>query len=515
MTQTVIKSLSYELDQILCDYADRVCVYKGDEKHVTYSELRILIENVIHILNHHQVCSGDTIVIRSRKCEFSYAAVLACLKYGAVFCLVDPNTPNRRLRDILRLTNTKLVLNGWGVEGFESDIEQVSLTSDLYQKHNFKEVAIFDQEIGPSRPAYIVFTSGSTGIPKGVTISRSSLLLFIDWAKRAYNLTCHDIHTHLNPIYFDNSIFDIFSTFYTGASLVPFTEAECKDPFQIVDKIQKYKCNIFFSVPSLLRFIVNLRAADDGQLMSLTKIIFGGEGYPISELTKLFDLTNEHAELHNVYGPSECTCICSTYKITKDDLIDGEGFPPIGKVTENFDFYILDEFLKPATDGVVGELYLGGPCVGLGYFNDLDRTNDKFIMYQDSYNFTNKIYGTGDLFRKSTVDQKLYFVGRKDFQIKKQGYRIELEEIENNAITHDFITDACCYYTEKTKRLTLVIEVIGSLTFNDVYLHMRQVVPNYMLPDEVKLLERMPKNSNGKTDRKGVETLCNELESLR
>lgn len=513
MNNNSLKSLDYELDHILKVHSERVSIYKDGEKDVLYSDLSVFIQNVINIFNAYNLSVGETVVIRSVKCEFTYAAMLACVKYGIIFCFVDPKTPQKRLHEILKLTEPRLILNGLGVEECASHIEQVYLAKIQYNNHETSE-AIVDREIGPSAPAYIVFTSGSTGTPKGVTISRASLQLFISWAKHTYSLTCHDIHTHLNPIYFDNSIFDIFSTFFTGASLVPFTDEECRNPFHLADKIQKYKCNILFSVPSLLRFIINLRAAEGGQLSSLTKIIFGGEGYPISELSKLYDLTKQHATLYNVYGPSECTCICSTYRITLDDFNNRSGFPPIGKVTENFDYYILDECLQPVSDGDVGELYLGGPCVGLGYFNDVERTKEKFLTYQDRYNFQNKIYRTGDLFKYNETDGKLYFIGRKDFQIKKQGYRIELEEIEINATTHNRITDACCIYSEKTNKLTLVLEANNNVTLDEIKIHLTSLLPTYMLPDEIKLLARMVKNANGKTDRQGIKSLLNELETL-
>src|SRR5262249_31131391 len=167
--------------------------------------------------------------------------------------------------------------------------------------------------VAGSDPAYIMFTSGSTGVPKGAVIGHDNLLHFIGWTQTQYDFTPDDVHTHLNPLYFDNSVFDIYSTFFTGGELVPFDWNSLQDPAALAGRVRAMRCTVWFSVPSLLMYLQVMKVATRSHLGTLRKIVFGGEGFPKPRLKQLFDELNPAAELHNVYGPTECTCICSSY----------------------------------------------------------------------------------------------------------------------------------------------------------------------------------------------------------
>jgi D-alanine--poly(phosphoribitol) ligase subunit 1 len=276
-----------------------------------------------------------------------------------------------------------------------------------------------------------MFTSGSTGFPKGAVMTHANVANLIDWSRETFSITTDDVLTNVNPLYFDNSVFDFYSALFNGATLTPFSKEETSDPKLLVEKVDAATCTLWFSVPSLLMFLQTMRATDGKHLRSIRRFVFGGEGYPKAKLKSLFDTYANTSEFFNVYGPTECTCICSSYRVTQSDFDDLQGLPPLGHIAANFDYLIVD-----------GELCLLGPNVGLGYYNDPERTAQSFVQNPMNDKFIDIMYRTGDLVRLNPADGKLYIEGRKDNQIKHMGYRIELEEIEAALHCLDYVSEA-------------------------------------------------------------------------
>jgi D-alanine--poly(phosphoribitol) ligase subunit 1 len=246
-------------------------------------------------------------------------------------------------------------------------------------------------------------------------------------------------------------------------------------------------------------YLMAVKAIAPDTLANLRTIVFGGEGYPKVELKKLFDRFCSQATLVNVYGPTECTCICSAYTLTADDFQVLNGLPTLGHLNPNFDHRILDEDDRDASEG---ELCLIGPNVAAGYFNDLERTAAAFQTITDANRFMKRMYRTGDLVRE--VDCKLYFVGRKDNQIKHMGYRIELEEIENALVSLPQVDQAAVLYkrTQAAYGKLIAFVAYNSEASDKELLHgLGKLVPDYMIPTKLKLMPSLPKNSNGKVDR--------------
>ena len=228
-------------------------------------------------------------------------------------------------------------------------------------------------------------------------------------------------------------------------------------------------------------------------------VMFGGEGYPKKELIKLYDMYNDRIDFFNVYGPTECTCICSTKKIEDNDFIDLLGLPSLGTLNQNFSYFILD---KNKEDTSIGELYLVGPNVGNGYYNDPKRTFESFIDCKTKKHYGKKIYKTGDLVQQESG--MLYFRGRVDNQIKHMGYRIELEEIEEGLYSIEEVKQAAVIY-KKNKNINQIIAYISlrnTMKKGTIEHELTKIIPNYMIPNKITILDALPINKNGKIDKK-------------
>ena len=217
----------------------------------------------------------------------------------------------------------------------------------------------------------------------------------------------------------------------------------------------------------------------------------------------MFTCLHPRVEVVNVYGPTECTCICSAYRVTDRDFEDLNGYVPLGQPIPNFSFMILDQQGKASAPGEVGELYLRGPCVGLGYFNEPALTAEAFQQNPLHSFYADRVYRTGDLVRASEPDAKIHFVGRSDSQIKHQGYRIELGEIEYALCLIPGVDEAVAIHGA-SNGISQIIAVAGSLNGispDQVRSEVAGIIPTYMVPNRIDIVERLPRNDNGKIDR--------------
>ena len=262
--------------------------------------------------------------------------------------------------------------------------------------------------------------------------------------------------------------------------------------------INETKCSIWFSVPSLLIYLLTTKSLHTTDFNSLSRIAFGGEGFSKPKLKQLYDLYGKRIKLYNVYGPTECTCICSSYLISELDFENLNELAPLGYMAPNFGYEILSDGEKEN----IGELALIGPNVGLGYYNDDERTNKSFVQNPNKI-FFQRMYKTGDLVEKR-ANGYIYFKGRVDNQIKHMGYRVELEEIEAAINSLKYVNEVGVIYKKITTELGFIIAYISlndQITLTEISSHLEKILPNYMLPKKIILLEHLPKNRNGKIDR--------------
>tara|TARA_B100000315_G_scaffold258052_1_gene308912 strand:- start:190 stop:1749 length:1560 start_codon:yes stop_codon:yes gene_type:complete len=490
---------------------------KTRERVYSYQELNEEANQIACFLLKKKVKRKEVIIILSDKYFSGYAAMLACIKIGAVYTNVDEQNPAERLRKILKTCGSTLMITDHnpsrevfsvcGEEGIEIvDFSQGEIKDELYKfdKDNLEETV----KVTGSDPAYIMFTSGSTGIPKGVTIANSSVINFIAWSAGRFRVGTGDVFANVSPLYFDNSVFDFYTALFTGACLVPVESHLLKSPKQIVELVDELGCTVWFSVPSLLIYLTTMKVLTEEKMKSIRYFIFGGEGYPKSELKKLYDLYSCRAQFVNVYGPTEGTCICSSYDVKEKDFDNLEGLPLLGEINSNFDYLVLDNDNQPSQEG---ELCLLGPNIGLGYYNKRERTEKSFSFNPLNRAYKERMYRTGDLVKIDRDESGLLsFIGRKDNQVKHMGYRIELEEIESAMNGLPFISQSAVIYKRNRTAHGKIIGFVATenaVEENELRNTLRKILPDYMVPSIIKVMECLPKNLNGKIDKHRLSEL--------
>ncbi len=509
-------NLALSFEDIVNRYQNNIALKFSNAERVTYGELNSMANQCARLLQSMGVKSRDVVCIAGDKQLSTFACIIACLKTGAIYSILDPDSPTERLAKIIKRCRPRLLFINADLANHLADDSRDLGAVILHNQPKSVEQAIRgfagmnlmeSRKIPGSNPAYIMFTSGSTGFPKGAVMTHDNVLNFIDWNIDTFQFTSHDILTNVNPLYFDNTVFDFYSALFTGACLVPFSKETVTNPKTLASQIDELCCTSWFSVPSLLIFLQTMKALNKNNMRSIKKIIFGGEGYPKAKLKSLFDMYSDRVALFNVYGPTECTCMCSSYQLSSKDFDDLQGFPPLGEIANNFSYMILDDDMQPAAPNAPGELFLLGPNVGKGYYNDTDRTRESFSQNPFNKNYREIMYKTGDIVKYNPEDGKLYILGRKDHQIKHMGYRIELEEIET-ALSHlDYVSQAAVVHGN-VRGLSQIIAVISANRDVDekIIRHdLAKMIPHYMIPTLYHFENVLPKNPNGKIDRRKLE----------
>lgn len=487
-----------------------------DGKSVTYAQLNDLSNRIAHLLCGKGLRKGDVIALFNNKSPLGYATMLAALKCGIIYTNLDQTSPFQRIKKIVERCMPKLLV--YDLEyTLRAEIDELGIPSVNLYENGFEEdllalpatLPAVSAAVTGTDAAYIMFTSGSTGFPKGAVISHANLINFIQWGQAEYGITKDDILTNANPIYFDNSVFDFYISLFSGAQLAPFTNDVTRDPFLLVKAVAAAGCTTWFSVPSLLVYLITTKALAANSLPNIKRFIFGGEGFPKPRLKKLYEMYGATAGIYNVYGPTECTCICSSYKISETDFEDMNNLAPLGFLAPNFDYILINT----DTTGTFGELCLRGPNVSAGYYNDAERTKISFIQNPHNPHYNEIIYCTGDLVQVD-ANGHLHFKGRADNQVKHMGYRIELEEIEAMLNTLTYVNESAVIYDRINESLGQIIAFVAATDTTDattVANDIKKLVPEYMVPRKIYILPALPKNQNGKTDKTVLKDYKNTL----
>ena len=524
--------MAYLLQQFLTESAasfphNEALRYQGQA--LTYAELDAVTNQVARALRCAGVERGDRVGIYVHKSPASVISIFGILKAGGVYVPLDPNSPVRRLTYILRNCEIKVLLTApeqlEHIEAIVSDetpLHSIILTGEqagatLWLPTGIRLVTwanVLAEDSSSLPPActietdlaYILYTSGSTGDPKGVMISHRTIFTFINWCHQTFAVTENDRVTSHAPIHFDLSTFDIFVTLKAGGTVVLVPEKLSIFPVQLVKLLQEERITITYLVPSILSLMVNYGKLHAHDLSALRLILFAGEVFPIKFLRRLVQRIPE-ATYYNLYGPTE-TNVCTYYRVRPQDLTPERTQPvPIGIACENTEVFAVDEEGQRVSEsGKEGELWVRGSCLAQGYWGDPERTARNFVPNPFQSQFHEIAYRTGDIVMLDEDGENWLFVGRRDHMIKSRGYRVELGEIESALYGHTGIKEAAVVAVPDDLIGNRIVAFVvphdeSKVTVSDIKMHCSHRVPSYMVPESIEFLKVIPKTSTGKIDR--------------
>jgi amino acid adenylation domain-containing protein len=354
--------------------------------------------------------------------------------------------------------------------------------------------------------AYILYTSGSTGDPKGVMLSHRNALTFVDWATARLGVEASDRLSSHAPLHFDLSIFDLFAAASAGAAVDLVPAETSVFPTAVASFIADRGITIWYSVPSVLSMLALRGGLEPGALPQLRTVLFAGEVFPVPYLRRLMR-TLPHARFLNLYGPTE-TNVCTYYEVPPLD--DERVVPiPIGRAIDNVEVFAVGEDGERVPDGEVGELWVRGSSVMCGYWGDPTRTDRSLVGWNVGHGPGDPAYRTGDLVRRDAQGD-YEFLGRRDSQIKSRGYRIELGDVEAALYAHPTVVECAVTAVPDelvTNRLKAYVVLREEGTAADVLRVCGERVPPYMVPD-LEVREQLPRTSTGKIDRRALDVLA-------
>jgi amino acid adenylation domain-containing protein/non-ribosomal peptide synthase protein (TIGR01720 family) len=463
------------------------------ERSFTYSQLDESSGRVACALRSFGVDSGMLVGICLERSVEMVAAMLGVLKSGAAYVPLDPSYPAERLDQIIRASGVIAVIADERVS--DSRLATCSapklIIADLLSKPadpDWQHGEVLKEQL-----AYVLYTSGSTGEPKGVAVTHHGLTNHMVWFCNEFAIEQEDRVLQKTVMTFDASVWEFYAPLLRGATLVIASVGAEADPRRLIDNIRDKRVTIVQLVPTMLRLLV-----DEGawEACDTLRIVFcGGEALP-PELCRKLSLTSG-AELVNLYGPTEATIQCTFWRSS------GGAALGIGRPITNVSVYVLDSQARGCPIGVAGELYVGGPGVARGYLNRPDLTADRFVPDGLSGERGGRLYRTGDVVRWRE-DGQLDYLGRLDQQIKLRGYRIEPGEIERVIAGNSSVRQCAVIASENDCRLNLIAYVAGDIGAKEMREYLSRRLPGYMVPKRIITLDKLPLTSNGKINRRAL-----------
>jgi len=489
-------------------FPDKIAV-SCDEEEISYSDLEQFSSAFSIQLKQAGINRGEFIPFFMPKSINSIKSILSILKADCAYVPVDVNSPAQRLLSIITSTSAKVVVvDTESKKLFESlvEAEQRPLLINIDEFVATEEVAVENKNLSIDL-AYVLFTSGSTGVPKGVMIPHKAIIDYIDWCVDEYQLTENDVISNHAPLYFDNSTFDLYTAFKTGATLhLVHEQLNAVIPL-LVGWLRTRKITTFFCVPSVLTMLLRSRRLKPDSLPDLRYVICAGEVLPTDVVASWMGIY-PHIDFVNMYGPTEITVDCSYYKILEKPE-DSNTSIPIGIARRNMEMLVRKENGELSNNiGDQGELLVRGTSVAYGYLGDKEKTDKVFIQNPLHDQYHDPLYCTGDLV-KIDEQQQFIFMGRADDQIKYLGYRIELGEIEANLCGLFEVNEAVVVFNKSsdgaTDEIGALVNMSDTINLEDLQNQLRENLPPYMVPTRIKIYsDDFPRTPNGKYDRKAT-----------
>ena len=490
----MIKSITDFLELHGKDRPDK-CVYADKDRSVTYGEF------VEHCKK--AACGlpeKKNVAIFIDKTVNCLTAMFAAAYANACYTIIDVQSPVDRVHTILSTIHPDCVLtdrkNVNNAERF--GFQNLILLEDLLKNGiNYDKLAAIQKRRIDTDPLYILFTSCSTGIPKGTVVAHRSVIDYAQVVCESFAIDKNTIWGSQTPFYFSMSVLDVFATVVAGGTLQIIPKLYFSFPYMLIDYINERHINAIYWVPTALSIVANFETFEKKKPQYLKKILFAGETMPVKQLNYWIRHLPD-VMYANLYGPTEITDTC-TYYIVNRPFKDSDSLP-IGNEFDNCEVLVINEDNRRVLsheDGM-GELYVRGSFLGMGYYGNVSKTSEAFVQNPLNKEYPELLYRTGDLVCYNEYNE-LVFRGRKDSQIKHMGHRIELGEIESVASAVAGIDRVCCLYdSDKTQ---IVLFYSGTVEEEHVAACMRCGVPNYMVPQRILKKTALPINMNGKIDR--------------
>lgn len=461
------------------------------ERTITYKELNEQANQLARYLINQGVTKNDSIGILVDRTIELVIAIIATIKANAIYIPIDPDYPERRIKYVLENSKTQIVLISDKTEKILSDeYKKININN----KDNFKDLekTNINNKVELSDNAYMLYTSGSTGNPKGVEITQKNILNYIYAVNKEIEFDSKKTMLSVTTVSFDIFELELYGSLLNGMKLLLASEKEQINAKLLNKLCEKNNASIIQTTPS--RILALLEDKENlNYFKNFTEVILAGEPFPISLLEKLQKITK--AKIYNAYGPTETT-IWSTLKRIENKIT-------IGKPLSNTTCYVLDNNMNLLPINTPGCLYIGGDGVSRGYFNNKSLTDNKFINFKYT---KERIYNTNDLVYWND-EGELIHLGRLDFQIKLNGYRIDLEEIEQSILKYGEISN--CVITQvngekNKKQLYAYIVSNKKIDEKELISYLFEILPTYMVPSKIIQIEKMPYTPNGKIDRKSL-----------
>ena len=480
-------------------YRDKIAVI-DEMGAVTYDELVLRSKAIGSELSKYVGMRKPVAVLADKGID-TLSAFFGIVYAGCFYVTFNPELPEVRLNQVQSVLNAEYIITD--EEHLDRAKELISedkilLIEDL-KKAAVDEVALENirSKAIDTDPLYANFTSGSTGVPKGVVVSHRSVIDFIRVFTGLFDFSEMDIIGNQAPFDFDVSVKDIYSSIRMGATLVIIPRKYFSKPVELLDFICEKKITTMTWAVSALCLITTFHGLDYKVPETVNKILYSGEVMPLKHLKEwMSHLPN--TKFVNVYGPTEITCNCTYHIIDRDR--DYEGGVPVGKAFPNEHVFLLAEDNTEVTDtDVAGEICVRGTALALGYYRAKEQTDKSFVQNPLNDAYIDMIYRTGDLGKYNEAGE-IVFCGRKDFQIKHMGHRIELEEVEAAMAKIEGIERVCCVFDEAKSKLYGFY--IGDMDKKELHKRMSEKLPAFMIPNALRKVEEMPLTKNGKIDRK-------------
>ena len=507
----VLNTVINYLDDSALKFPDKPAII-SEEARITFAELKEKAQIIGALLTKRTKAFNRPIFVAVDRSEKTIISFLGALYSGNYYVPVDINSPVERLEQMIDQLNPAAFIH-FNMENTISELSNKYKTIFLSYDQLMEEKTLSDMDkkmlleiktrVLDVNPCYVLFTSGSTGEPKGVVISHKMVIDLTEWLSDILDSDCNDVLGNQTPFFFDASVKDIYQMLKTGASLVIIKPSMFVFTKALIEYLNKEKVSIILWASSAISMVSNSGVLTETKPKYLKAITFAGEQLFTKNLNVWMDAVPD-AKYINLYGPTETTVDCLYYEV--DRRFNDEEIIPLGSPCFNKEVFLLDENNNLISEGI-GEITVRGTGVGLGYYGDIDKSNKAYIQNPMHNLYRDIVYKTGDL-AYYNEDGLLVFASRKDQQIKLNGHRIELGEIEFALSAIEGIENNACLFDQEK---AIIIGFYSGLEMKrkDISKNLINRIPKYMIPAKFVYVENMPMTKNGKVDRNALKAKIN------